>query len=158
RSGLRSCRAWRRPRSTRTETLERRAASRSSSRTATPRLPGSGREAAWHTSRPGGGRRPAWFGGLPPRDQSPESRLPGPLQRTWSYLTALIVSVRVPEGTLTVTLSPFFLPTSARPTGESTEMRPADGSLSTAPTRWYVSVSPSWSVTSIVDPGPTMLE
>src|ERR1700694_1001769 len=52
------------------------------------------------------------------------------------YLTALIVSVRVPEGTLTVTLSPFFLPTSARPTGESTEMRPADGSLSTAPTRW----------------------
>ena len=51
------------------------------------------------------------------------------------YLTALIERVSVPEGTLTVILSPFFLPTSARPTGESTEIRPADGSLSTAPTR-----------------------
>ena len=51
------------------------------------------------------------------------------------YLTALMVRVNVPEGTLTVTLSPFLCPTSARPTGESTEMRPADGSLSTAPTR-----------------------
>src|SRR2546430_7973350 len=51
------------------------------------------------------------------------------------YLTALMVKVSVPDGTLTVTLSPFFFPTSARPTGESTEMRPADGSLSTAPTR-----------------------
>ena len=51
------------------------------------------------------------------------------------YLTALMVSVNVPEGTLTVTLSPFLCPTRARPTGESTEIRPADGSLSTAPTR-----------------------
>ena len=51
------------------------------------------------------------------------------------YLTALMVSVSIPEGTETVTLSPFLWPTSARPTGESTEMRPADGSLSTAPTR-----------------------
>src|SRR4029077_9807262 len=52
------------------------------------------------------------------------------------YLTALMLSVSVPDGTLTVIRSPFFLPTSARPTGESTEIRPADGSLSTAPTRW----------------------
>ncbi len=52
------------------------------------------------------------------------------------YLTALMVSVKVPEGTLTVTLSPFLRPMSARPTGESTEIRPAEGSLSTAPTRW----------------------
>src|SRR6202521_5641001 len=74
------------------------------------------------------------------------------------YLTALIVSVRVPEGTLTVTLSPFFLPTSARPTGESTAVRPADGALSTEPTRWEVSLSPSLSTTSIVDPGSTTLE
>ena len=51
------------------------------------------------------------------------------------YLTALMVSVSIPEGTETVTLSPFLWPTSARPTGESTEIRPADGSLSTAPTR-----------------------
>ena len=51
------------------------------------------------------------------------------------YLTALMVRESVPEGTLTVTLSPFFLPTSALPTGESTEILPADGSLSTAPTR-----------------------
>ena len=52
------------------------------------------------------------------------------------YLTALMVRVRVPDGTDTVTLSPFLCPTRARPTGESTEMGPADGSLSTAPTRW----------------------
>ena len=69
-----------------------------------------------------------------------------------------MVRVRLPCGTLIVTLSPFFLPTSARPTGESTEMRPADGSLSTAPTRWYVSAEPSPSTTSMVEPGPATLE
>src|ERR1700692_2116989 len=74
------------------------------------------------------------------------------------YLTALTVSVSVPDGTLTVILSPFFLPTRARPTGDSTEMRPADGSLSTAPTRWYVSDDPSVSTTSMVEPGPMTLE
>src|SRR5207302_818159 len=35
------------------------------------------------------------------------------------YLTAFMERVSVPDGTLTVTRSPFFLPTSARPTGES---------------------------------------
>src|SRR5207302_5210078 len=53
--------------------------------------------------------------------------------RQW---TALTVSWTVPAGTLTETRSPCRLPTSARPTGDSTAMRPAPGSASTAPTRW----------------------
>src|SRR3979411_1998897 len=74
------------------------------------------------------------------------------------YFTALMVRVSVPDGTLTVTLSPFFRPTKALPTGDSTEIRPADGSLSTAPTRWNVSTSPSLSTTSMVEPGCAVLE
>src|SRR5438874_12005909 len=102
--------------------------------------------------------------GLPEEDAHRRPRIDrfgiDPLDGTGGggYFTALMVRVRVPDGTLTVTLSPFFLPTSARPTGESTEMRPADGSLSTAPTRWYVSLSPSLSTTSMVEPGSATLE
>src|SRR2546425_907451 len=42
------------------------------------------------------------------------------------YLTALMESVSVPDGTLTVIRSPFFLPTRARPTGEPLKMGPSD--------------------------------
>ncbi len=56
-----------------------------------------------------------------------DAAMRGNRQVSSHYLTALIVSVKVPDGTLTVTLSPFLWPTRARPTGESTEILPADG-------------------------------
>src|SRR5229473_6469097 len=113
---------------------------------------GSGRGLDHRTAPLGGRRHQRWSGrrsSLDLRGQSTRYR-----RLRLVYLTALTERVRVPAGTLTVIRSPFFLPTSARPTGESTEIRPAEGSLSTAPTRWYVSAWPSESTTSMVDPGP----
>ena len=66
------------------------------------------------------------------------------------YLTALTVSVSVPDGTLTVILSPFFLPTRARPTGDSTEMRPADG----AEPRREVATTPEEALEADAPPAP----
>src|ERR1700693_1305169 len=125
-----------------------------------PRSSGSGSMDARQNALPGGRTRRPLYGRQSHLDSARGSRSPHPMSLWTStgYLTALTVSVSVPDGTLTVILSPFFLPTSARPTGDSTEMRPADGSLSTAPTRWYVSDDPSVSTTSIVEPGPATLE
>ena len=49
-------------------------------------------------------------------------------------LMLTILSLSTPAGTLTSIVSPFLRPISARPTGDSFERRPADGSASAEPT------------------------
>ena len=56
-----------------------------------------------------------------------------------------------PAGTLTSTCSPFLRPSSARPTGDSFEMKPAAGLASADPTIVNVS-APSSPLTLTVEP------
>ena len=59
--------------------------------------------------------------------------------------------MKSPAGTFTTTFSPFFLPSRARPTGLSFEIRPSDGLASAEPTIVNASV-PSGLSTLTVEP------
>src|ERR1700686_4101873 len=94
------------------------------SRSPKPRPPGNGPGGDRHSVLLDGATHPLSCGRRW-RPGSPAGLLfPHPMSERTSigYLTALTVSVSVPDGTLTVILSPFFLPTRARPTGDSTEL------------------------------------
>ncbi len=57
------------------------------------------------------------------------------LATSFAYATDTTVNVMSPPGDSTVTVSPADLPTSDLPTGDSIEIRPLVGSVSTGPTR-----------------------
>ena len=60
-----------------------------------------------------------------------------------------IVYVKSPAGTRTTTLSPFLRPSSARPTGDSLEIRPSRGLASVEPTIVNVSLPSSLSTVTV---------
>ncbi len=63
------------------------------------------------------------------------------------YSISVIVSRSLPAGVSTCTESPLRLPTRALPTGETLEMRPAIGSVSTELTMVYLASRPDGSRT-----------
>src|SRR4051794_10501084 len=75
-----------------------------------------------------------------------------------AYATSMPVTVSsrcLPEGSVTLTASPFLRPTSALPTGDSLESRFAPGSASVDPTIVYVSDLPLSSLTDTWEPTRT---
>jgi hypothetical protein len=58
----------------------------------------------------------------------------------YAALMSMILNLIVPRGAETSTISPFFLPMIALPTGDSFESLFSVGSASALPTMWYSTV------------------